>query len=127
MGPRYAPPDPSLPKPWRALIDDNTGYLYFWNPETNVTQYQKPTAHPPPKSDSKPKSEAEGEADEGENHHQQPHIRNDDVMDSGIPRHQVIFLHFIHIFFFKLSLSMFVDVLDMHCHHTSQKKRKKNP
>jgi len=23
-GPRYAPPDPTLPKPWRALIDGNT-------------------------------------------------------------------------------------------------------
>ncbi|CAD6232993.1 unnamed protein product [Miscanthus lutarioriparius] len=33
-GPRYAPPDPTLPKPWRGLIDGSTGYLYFWNPET---------------------------------------------------------------------------------------------
>ncbi|KAL1829561.1 hypothetical protein ACET3Z_007973 [Daucus carota] len=39
---RYAPEDPSLPKPWRGLIDGKTGYIYFWNPETNVTQYQKP-------------------------------------------------------------------------------------
>ncbi|RLN23305.1 hypothetical protein C2845_PM07G00330 [Panicum miliaceum] len=43
-GPRYAPPDPTLPKPWRALIDGNTGYLYFWNPETKVTQYERPVA-----------------------------------------------------------------------------------
>ncbi|KAL8124317.1 ATP-dependent RNA helicase-like protein DB10 isoform X2 [Apium graveolens] len=41
-GIRYAPEDPSLPKPWRGLIDGKTGYMYFWNPETNVTQYQKP-------------------------------------------------------------------------------------
>ncbi|XP_057993293.1 DEAD-box ATP-dependent RNA helicase 46 isoform X2 [Hevea brasiliensis] len=47
-GPRYAPEDPTLPKPWRGLVDGKTGYLYFWNPETNVTQYERPTvsAHP---------------------------------------------------------------------------------
>lgn len=43
-GIRYAPEDPSLPKPWRGLIDGKTGYIYFWNPETNVTQYQKPVS-----------------------------------------------------------------------------------
>ncbi|KAL2943220.1 DEAD-box ATP-dependent RNA helicase 46 [Bienertia sinuspersici] len=41
-GPRYAPEDPSLPKPWRGLVDGKTGYLYFWNPVTNVTQYERP-------------------------------------------------------------------------------------
>ncbi|KAF5191252.1 Atp-dependent rna helicase [Thalictrum thalictroides] len=41
---RYAPEDPTLPKPWKGLVDGNTGYLYFWNPVTNVTQYEKPTA-----------------------------------------------------------------------------------
>ncbi|CAL9219255.1 unnamed protein product [Arabidopsis halleri] len=46
---RYAPEDHSLPKPWKGLVDDRTGYLYFWNPETNVTQYEKPTAPQPPK------------------------------------------------------------------------------
>lgn len=40
--PRYAPADPTLPPPWRALVDGNTGYLYYWNPETNITQYDKP-------------------------------------------------------------------------------------
>lgn len=40
--PRYAPEDPSLPKPWRGLVDGKTGYLYYWNPETNVTQYDRP-------------------------------------------------------------------------------------
>lgn len=46
--PRYAPEDPTLPKPWKGLIDGNTGYLYFWNPETNVTVYERPTSHPVP-------------------------------------------------------------------------------
>lgn len=41
---RYAPQDPTLPKPWKGLVDTHTGYLYFWNPETNVTQYEKPVA-----------------------------------------------------------------------------------
>lgn len=56
-GPRYAPEDPSLPKPWKGLVDGKTGYLYFWNPETNVTQYERPersgvsniSSVPPPK------------------------------------------------------------------------------
>lgn len=47
-GPRYAPEDPTLPKPWRGLVDGKTGYLYFWNPETNVTQYERPTSFAPP-------------------------------------------------------------------------------
>ncbi|XP_028118415.1 ATP-dependent RNA helicase-like protein DB10 isoform X1 [Camellia sinensis] len=42
--PRYSPEDPTLPKPWKGLVDGKTGYLYFWNPETNVTQYEKPAA-----------------------------------------------------------------------------------
>ncbi|KAE8021522.1 hypothetical protein FH972_007406 [Carpinus fangiana] len=54
-GPRYAPEDPTLPKPWRGLVDGKTGYLYFWNPETNVTQYERPTSFAPPqKSTSVP-------------------------------------------------------------------------
>lgn len=40
--PRYAPEDPSLPKPWRGLVDGSTGYLYYWNPDTDVTQYERP-------------------------------------------------------------------------------------
>ncbi|XP_071915908.1 ATP-dependent RNA helicase-like protein DB10 [Coffea arabica] len=43
-GIRYAPEDPTLPKPWRGLVDGKTGYLYFWNPETNVTQYERPVS-----------------------------------------------------------------------------------
>lgn len=54
-GPRYAPEDPTLPKPWRGLVDGRTGYLYFWNPETNVTQYERPqSSAPPPKSSFAP-------------------------------------------------------------------------
>ncbi|PPS16882.1 hypothetical protein GOBAR_AA03690 [Gossypium barbadense] len=48
LGPRYAPEDPTLPKPWKGLIDGTTGLLYYWNPETNVTQYERPTILPPP-------------------------------------------------------------------------------
>ncbi|MQM03990.1 hypothetical protein Taro_036786 [Colocasia esculenta] len=44
---RYAPEDPTLPKPWKGLIDGTTGYLYFWNPETNVTQYERPLPNLP--------------------------------------------------------------------------------
>ncbi|XP_020593261.1 ATP-dependent RNA helicase-like protein DB10 isoform X2 [Phalaenopsis equestris] len=49
-GPRYAPEDPTLPKPWKGLVDGSTGYLYYWNPVTNVTQYERPAAdeHLPP-------------------------------------------------------------------------------
>ncbi|CAH2054813.1 unnamed protein product [Thlaspi arvense] len=47
-GPRYAPEDPTLPKPWKGLIDGSTGILYYWNPETNITQYERPSAPPPP-------------------------------------------------------------------------------
>ncbi|KAI3921510.1 hypothetical protein MKW98_013444, partial [Papaver atlanticum] len=44
LGPRYAPDDPSLPKPWKGLIDGSTGNWYYWNPETNITQYDKPAS-----------------------------------------------------------------------------------
>ncbi|KAL9458391.1 hypothetical protein AB3S75_007286 [Citrus x aurantiifolia] len=53
---RYAPEDPTLPKPWKGLVDGRTGYLYFWNPETNVTQYERPAMMAPPKSSSVPVS-----------------------------------------------------------------------
>ncbi|KAK1359500.1 DEAD box RNA helicase family protein [Heracleum sosnowskyi] len=38
----YAPEDPTLPKPWKGLLDGSTGTIYYWNQETNVTQYEKP-------------------------------------------------------------------------------------
>ncbi|KAI7733606.1 hypothetical protein M8C21_015996, partial [Ambrosia artemisiifolia] len=41
--PRYAPADPTLPKPWKGLVDDTTGNLYYWNPVNNVTQYERPS------------------------------------------------------------------------------------
>ncbi|XP_051114842.1 ATP-dependent RNA helicase-like protein DB10 [Andrographis paniculata] len=53
---RYAPDDPTLPKPWRGLVDSNTGYLYFWNPETKVTQYERPVA--PSEASSVPPQES---------------------------------------------------------------------
>lgn len=46
--PRYAPEDPTLPNPWKGLIDGTNGMLYYWNPETNVTQYEKPPSTIPP-------------------------------------------------------------------------------
>jgi hypothetical protein len=46
--PWYAPEDPSLPKLWRGLVDGITGYLYYWNPDTNVTQHERPAAAPLP-------------------------------------------------------------------------------
>ncbi|KAG0479657.1 hypothetical protein HPP92_010515 [Vanilla planifolia] len=48
LDPSFAPEDPSLPKPWKGLIDGSTGVLYYWNPETNVTQYEKPAGSAPP-------------------------------------------------------------------------------
>lgn len=41
-GVHFAPNDPTLPPPWKALVDGSTGYIYYWNTETNVTQYEKP-------------------------------------------------------------------------------------
>ncbi|KAJ1262906.1 hypothetical protein BS78_09G144900 [Paspalum vaginatum] len=41
-GPRFAPADPTLPEPWKGLIYGSI--LYYWNPETNVTRYEKPTS-----------------------------------------------------------------------------------
>lgn len=55
LGPRYAPEDSTLPKPWMGLIDGSTGLLYYWNPETNVTQYEKPAPPVPPPSTTTPK------------------------------------------------------------------------
>ncbi|XP_014518134.1 DEAD-box ATP-dependent RNA helicase 40 [Vigna radiata var. radiata] len=49
--PRYAPDDLTLPLPWKGLIDGN-GLLYYWNPESNAIQYEKPVSvtpsSPPP-------------------------------------------------------------------------------
>ncbi|KAI3941150.1 hypothetical protein MKW92_047542 [Papaver armeniacum] len=58
LGPRYAAEDPSLPKPWKGLIDGSTELLYYWNPETNITQYERPASVgvAPPLSSSQPPS-----------------------------------------------------------------------
>jgi hypothetical protein len=48
LGPRYAPDDPTFPNPWKGLIDRSTGVFYYWNPEKNVTQYEKPASLTPP-------------------------------------------------------------------------------
>ncbi|CAA7052008.1 unnamed protein product [Microthlaspi erraticum] len=45
---RYAPEDPTLPEPWKCLVDNRTGYGYFWNTETNVTQWQRPSSETNP-------------------------------------------------------------------------------
>ncbi|KAI0504431.1 hypothetical protein KFK09_015383 [Dendrobium nobile] len=55
-GPSFAPEDPTLPKPWKGLIDGSTGVLYYWNPETNVTQYEKPAGSAPPLPTALPSS-----------------------------------------------------------------------
>ncbi|XP_019425567.1 PREDICTED: DEAD-box ATP-dependent RNA helicase 40-like isoform X2 [Lupinus angustifolius] len=47
-GPRYAPDDPTLLQPWKGLIDGSTGVMYYWNPETNDTQYERPAPLAPP-------------------------------------------------------------------------------
>ncbi|CAA7051142.1 unnamed protein product [Microthlaspi erraticum] len=44
---RYTREDPHLPKPWKRLAD-SYGYSYWWNTETNVTQYEKPPCAAPP-------------------------------------------------------------------------------
>ncbi|XP_076950978.1 ATP-dependent RNA helicase-like protein DB10 [Bidens hawaiensis] len=41
--PSYAPEDPTLPKPWKGLVDGTTGTIYYWNPVNNVTQYDRPS------------------------------------------------------------------------------------
>lgn len=80
-GPRYAPEDPTLPKPWRGLVDGRTGYLYFWNPETNVTQYERPmSSAPQPKSSSLPISSSVHvqQSSQGQRHGHTP-----DELDDG--------------------------------------------
>ena len=40
--------DPSLPRPWELLFDPASGLKYYWNPTTNVTQYERPAGGPTP-------------------------------------------------------------------------------
>lgn len=66
-GPQYAPPDPSLPAPWKGLMDN--GVVYYWNPETNVTQYDRPTAGPARGADTGPPGTSGGSANGSGNGH----------------------------------------------------------
>ncbi|GKV07726.1 hypothetical protein SLEP1_g19459 [Rubroshorea leprosula] len=83
-GPRYAPPDPTLPKPWRGLVDGKTGYLYFWNPVTNVTQYERPTSSDvPAKSSSVPLSSSVQVQQSSEGHREHSPDKEDDRHGRG--------------------------------------------
>lgn len=94
-GPRYAPPDPTLPKPWRALIDGNTGYLYFWNPETKAVQYDRPTAPPssaaaqPPNLEERPRNSdpSESQAQAGGSRSQNAPPTDDRARNDHFERH----------------------------------------
>ncbi|MED6169909.1 DEAD-box ATP-dependent RNA helicase 46 [Stylosanthes scabra] len=86
VGPRYAPPDPTLPKPWRGLVDGKTGYLYFWNPETNVTQYERPSssAAPPKYSSSVPSSSVQvQQSSQGQQRGRSPELSDRYERNSG--------------------------------------------
>ncbi|KAK9819794.1 hypothetical protein WJX72_002458 [[Myrmecia] bisecta] len=39
--------DPTLPKPWQALFDTDSGLKYYWDPTTNKTQYERPEGAAP--------------------------------------------------------------------------------
>lgn len=93
-GPRYAPEDPSLPKPWRGLVDGKTGYLYFWNPVTNVTQYQKPRAPSEADTSLSQKSESVSvsssvqvqQSSEGLEHHTTKDVDGCSGGSNGVPK-----------------------------------------
>ena len=101
---RYAPEDPTLPKPWKGLIDGNTGYLYFWNPETNITQYERPVAllapglPPPPTNPQKPVMVPLNPAMQAKNsaapsvHGPQRDLKEEDVRFNGTRGYQVPYL-----------------------------------
>ncbi|CAL9007984.1 unnamed protein product [Prunus brigantina] len=46
--PHYLPlvyfSDPKLPPPWTGMFDGNLGVVYYWNPQTNVSQYEHPAS-----------------------------------------------------------------------------------
>ncbi|CAB4270726.1 unnamed protein product [Prunus armeniaca] len=46
--PHYLPlvyfSDPTLPPPWTGMFDGNLGVVYYWNPQTNVSQYEHPAS-----------------------------------------------------------------------------------
>lgn len=95
-GPRYAPSDPTLPKPWRALVDGSTGYLYYWNPETKVTQYERPVAEQPPPTDPKLISPTSRPRDEG---------------DDPLPKADYVSIYFFCFLSFSFFLPVLLDAL----------------
>lgn len=48
--------DPTLPPPWQALYEPTQNATYYWNPNTNITQYERPAAAaaPPPMASRDP-------------------------------------------------------------------------
>ncbi|TQD81901.1 hypothetical protein C1H46_032552 [Malus baccata] len=38
----FASVDPTLSAPWRSVMDESGGLVFYWNPETNVSQYEHP-------------------------------------------------------------------------------------
>ncbi|KAB2599962.1 hypothetical protein D8674_010233 [Pyrus ussuriensis x Pyrus communis] len=36
----FGPVDPTLPTPWKSVTDDSTDLVFYWNPETNVSNNQ---------------------------------------------------------------------------------------
>ncbi|KAM1707653.1 hypothetical protein ACFX13_000792 [Malus domestica] len=39
---------PTLLAPWRSVMDESSGLVFYWNPETNVSQYEHLNPAPPP-------------------------------------------------------------------------------
>jgi WW domain len=55
MGPQRVE-DATVPPPWQALFDPASNLKYYWNPNTNVTQYEHPAGGAPPPSLQPPSS-----------------------------------------------------------------------
>lgn len=112
--PRYAPEDSSLPKPWRGLIDGATGYLYFWNPETNITQYERPVAKPssyspsvvPPQSSSSVGINSTVQVQQSSGYRSQ-HDSNDDNGRYGTSGSQHVCLSFFLLCYLCIECSVF--------------------
>ncbi|KAL6277347.1 hypothetical protein ACE6H2_020948 [Prunus campanulata] len=46
--------DPTLPPLWTGVFDGTIGRMYYWNPQTNVSQYEKPVPIYPYSTSSTP-------------------------------------------------------------------------
>ena len=66
-----------LPEPWQAVLDESSGYHYYWNCETNEVQWEPPPATavqgcllpeppPPPPSDYNMAKSGSGKEEEQE-------------------------------------------------------------